>query len=795
MPARAGGPADGSRAVHDRRDGRRLDGWRRTPNVLQMEASECGAVALAVVLAYHGLYMPLEELRRDCGVGRDGSRASRIVRAARQAGLQAEGLRVEPEDLFFLPLPLIAHWDFNHFVVIEGVTPAWVYLNDPETGHRRVTWEEVDRSLTGVVIVARPAQVFVPSGRPPSLAAALKERARGTHPALVMCVLAGLGLVVPGLAVPGLLRVFTDRYLSTSGTHGMLVALVGGLLAASVVSGALTWLQQATLVRLSTRLSLVMSTRFFEHVLRLPLPFFQQRHSGLVLTRLNANDRIAELLSTQFATTLLNLLTAAFFGALLFVYSWLLALVTLALVVLDVVVVRLTIGDRRESERKRSLEEGKLVAIAIGGMQSIETLKASGEESGFFERLAAQHAKLVNRRQDSSLRNAALQVFPTSLSSLTTVVVLALGGLLALKGQVSIGSLVAFQALAASFTTPLVRSSTLPKVLQEVQHEVEAVDDVMRHEEAPETSHPSLLVDVGGPDADSTESAKARQDASSGSDGSGHSLESEISGGSKFGGEAEEAGAMHATPRLAAASRPRLTGHLELRSVTFGYDPLGPPLLVDLSLEVPPGGRVAIVGSSGSGKSTVARIAAGLYRPWSGEVLLDGTDRALVPRRVIAASVAFVDQEVVLFETTVHDNVALWDPTLGRNDVTRAARDACIHDDVSRRPGGYDRMVSEGGRDWSGGQRQRLDIARALAGNPSLLILDEAMSALDPLVEREIDRNLRARGVACLVVAHRLSTVRDAEEIIVLDAGRVSERGTHDELVRRGGLYQSLVGA
>ncbi len=744
-----------------------------TPGVLQMEASECGAVSLAIVLGTYGRYVALEELRQACGVNRDGSRASTLIRAAQSYGLEAKGVRVEPEDLFRMPMPAIAHWNFNHFVVIEGVSHRGVYLNDPETGHRRASWEEVDSSLTGVVIALRPGQDFVQEGSPPSVRRELAERARGVRPAIALCILAGLGLVLPGLIVPGLLRVFTDRYLAATGSRGLVFALVGGLLAASLVSGALTWLQQMTLVRLSARLSLSMSTRFFEHALRLPLTFFQQRYSGLVLTRLNANDRIAELLSTQLANAMLNVLTAVFFGALLFAYSWLLALVTLSLAVIDVMVIRLASGDRRESMHRVALEQGKLLSITLGGMQGIETLKASGEEAGFFQRFAGQQAKVLNRQQGSARRNALLQSFPGLLSGLTTVTILGLGGLLVIRGEVSIGSLVAFEALAASFTMPLIRLTTIPRLVEEVGHELESVEDVMRHPLDPEAMRRGHYGDgTDDPPQPPGAPTSPGNDPSPGGD------------------RARDPDRSPARPR-----RVRLSGAIEFDRVTFGYDALGPPLLEEVSLRIRPGRRVAVVGASGSGKSTVARLAAGLYQPWSGRILFDGVDRRLISRQKLAASVAFVDQDVVLFEASVHDNLTLWDPTLDRPVLASAARDACIHDDVTRRPGGYDRLVAEGGRDWSGGQRQRLDIARALAGNPSLVVLDEATSSLDPLVERQIDRHLRSRGCACLIVAHRLSTVRDADEIVVLDGGRVVERGTHDELIALHGHYYSLVGA
>ncbi|MBD0348893.1 MAG: ATP-binding cassette domain-containing protein, partial [Thermoleophilia bacterium] len=502
---------------------------------------------------------------------------------------------------------------------------------------------------------------------------------------------------------------------------------------AALVAGGLTWLQQATLLRLSTKLSLSMSTRFLSHALRLPMAFFAQRYAGHVVTRLNLNDLIAELLSSQLATSLLSLVTVVFYLGVMAHFDLVLTAITVVFAIANIAALHSVSRRRVDVNRRLVAETAKLQAIAIAGLQNIETVKATGAEPDFFARWAGQQAKVVNGRQELGVPTQVLASVPALLAGLNTAAILGFGGWRVIEGDLTLGTLVAFQALAAAFNAPIANLVALGTSLQEMAGNLANVDDVLRY--------------PGEPD----------------------------------------------TPRGRGTLSARLSGSLELRNVTFGYSPLAPPVIEDFSLTVRPGQRVALVGPSGSGKTTVSRLVCGLYQPWSGEILLDGIHRDEIPRELLAASLALVDQDIVLFEATVRDTLALWDRTLPDASIVAAARDAVIHEDIVRRPGGYDRIVEEAGRDWSGGQRQRLEIARALAGDPALLVLDEATSALDPLVERQIDERLRARGCSCLIVAHRLSTIRDCDEIVVLDRGKVVQRGTHDELREQPGLYATLI--
>jgi NHLM bacteriocin system ABC transporter peptidase/ATP-binding protein len=725
-----------------------------TPTILQMEAVECGAAALATVLAYHGRYVPLEELRAACGVSRDGSKASNIVRAARAYGLTAVGCKREPEQLAGMPLPMIVHWNFNHFVVLEGFGDGKAYLNDPAFGPRAVRMDEFDLAFTGVALVFQRGPEFRPGGEPRGLAAALRRRLAGSHGAVAYAALAGLALVIPGLVVPAFSRIFIDQVLVRELAAWVLPLLfvMGGV---GVVRAALAWLQYAHLLRLETTLALETSSRFLWHVLRLPVGFFTQRYAGEIGARVGINDRIATLLSQELATAVLNVVMITFYAALMLRYDVWLTLLGVAVAVANLVTFRWVSRRRTDLNMRLRKDRGRLTGIAMSGLQTIETLKANGAESDFFARWAGQQAKAVNGQQAMDHQSRSLGVLPPLLLSVNGALLRGLGGLRIMDGGMSVGMLIAFQALTASFLGPVGRLVDLGSTLDEVKGDLERLDDVLR---APVDPHADaratpLAEPVAGP-------ADAAQRGGAG-----------------------------------VARGARLTGRLELRGVTFGYSPLDAPLLRDFDLVVEPGTRVALVGGSGSGKTTIARLVCGLYEPWSGSVLFDGRPRAEVPRGVLASSFAIVDQEIFLFAGTVAENLALWDRAVPESELVRAARDACIHEEIASRPGGYASLVDEGGRNFSGGQRQRLEIARALVHDPALLVLDEATSALDPATEQQIDDNLRRRGCACLIIAHRLSTIRDCDEIIVLDHGRIVQRGTHEALRAAPSHYAQLIAA
>lgn len=712
----------------------------RTPTILQMEAVECGAASLAMVLAHHGRYVPLEELRVSCGVSRDGSKASNLLKAARGLGLESKGFKKEPQQLRSMPVPSIVHWNFNHFLVLDGFHKGKVRINDPAQGPREISEEEFDQSFTGVVLTFQKTPGFQAGGDKRGLLASLAPRLAGSRTALAYVILAGLALVIPGLVVPTFARVFVDNVL-VRGLTSWLRPLLIMMAVTGVVQGVLTFLQQRYLLRLETKVALSTSASFFWHVLRLPITFFNQRFAGDIGNRVGINDKVARLLSGDLATTVLNLFVVVFYAMMMVQYDVWLTLLSVAIVGLNVAVLKL-ISRRRTDLTQRMLQDaGKMMGTAMGGLQTIESLKATGSESDFFARWSGYQAKVINASQQISLTSQVLAQVPPFLLSLNMALLLGFGGMRVMDGHLSMGMLMAFQALMTAFVNPVNRMVSLGGTLQEVRGDMDRLDDVLRAKVDPRALPP------------------AADDAAPGD----------------------------------AEAPVKLGGFLELRNVTFGYSPLDPPLIENFCLSLKPGSRVALVGGSGCGKSTVSKLVSGLYQPWSGEILFDGRPRETIPRSVMASSMAIVDQEIFLFEGSIRDNVTLWDTTVPEADLLQACRDASIHDEIASRPGGYASPVEEGGTNFSGGQRQRMEIARALANNPTLLVLDEATSALDPATEKAIDDHLRRRGCTCLIVAHRLSTIRDCDEIIVLNAGKIVQRGTHDQLAAVPGPYSRLI--
>jgi NHLM bacteriocin system ABC transporter peptidase/ATP-binding protein len=705
-----------------------------TPTVLQMEGLECGAASLAMILAYYGLWVPIETLREACGVSRDGSKASNILKAARRFGLAAKGFRKELSSLHELPMPAIVHWNFNHFVVLERLGSNYVYINDPAVGRRSVDYEEFDAAFTGVVLAMEPGAKFARGGRKPDFFLLLLSRLRNSMPAVVLLLTLSMTLAVPIVLLPAFTKIFIDDVLIKHNVNWFTPLLIGIGIAA-VTRALMTAFQQSLLLRLQTKLTVTMVSHFLWHVLTLPMEFFTQRHAGDIASRVVANEQIAQLLSNGVAANALNLISLTLIAAVMMFYDVLLAIISIAALVLNVVVLRLVARQRDEINRKLALEHGKLNSSTIEIIRTIETIKAGGLEDDAFARWAGFQAKVLNAEQALGVYSTFLDICPIFLTGLTIAIVLGLGGLRIVEGALTIGGLIALQALLASLVEPVNALVQQAGSLQTIKGSLLRVEDVFNY-----PARPFLRIE-----------------------------------------------------QAPADMSPKLSGRVELNNISFGYSVLEPPLIEDFSLVVEPGRRIALVGASGSGKSTLGRLISGLYRPWSGELRIDGWPLADIPQEIFANSVAYVDQEIFLFEGTARDNLTLWDDTVPEANVSQALKDALIHEEIAVRAGNYDCHVAEDGRNFSGGQRQRIEIARALAANPSIVILDEATSALDPSVEKAIDDNLRRRGCTCIIIAHRLSTIRDCDEIIVMGNGRVVQRGTHHELLLQGGEYARLV--
>ena len=706
----------------------------KTPTVLQMEALECGAASLAMVLAYHGRKVSLEELRVECGVSRDGSKASNVLKAARKYGLEAKGFRFEPDELKTMDFPVIVFWNFNHFVVLEGFKKDKVYINDPASGPKVISYEEFDNAFTGVVLTFKPTEAFEKGGVEDSTIKALARRLDNAASPLVYVILAGLFLVVPGVVIPIFTRIFVDNVL-VGQMLGWFRPLLLAMCLTALIRGTLTWLQEYYLLKFQTRLAISSSAKFLTHIISLPVEFFAQRMGGDLVSRIQLNDKVATLLSGTLSINALNLVMVVFYMIVMFYYDVMLTLAGITVALFNLLALKFVSKKRELLNQTLQQEMGKLMGVSMSGLRMIETLKASGGESDFFAKWGGHEAKVTNATQELAMPTQLLTMVTPLLLAINNLVVLVVGGFRVMDGALTMGMLVAFQSLMASFLQPFNQLVQLGSTLQETTADIKRLDDALRYKTGQERNKVSI---------------------------------------DEFGTE-------------------KLQGSLELKNVSFGYSKVEPPLITDFSVSLKPGDRVAIVGGSGSGKSTVAKIASGLYTPWSGEVLYDGKPIQDIPAPVFFDSVAMVDQDIFMFEGSIKENLTMWDRSVADEDVVLAAHDAHIHDEVASRKGGYESHVEEGGGNFSGGQRQRMEIARALLNRPSLLIMDEATSALDTQTEMIVDANIRKRGTTCLIVAHRLSTIRDCDEIIILDKGKVVQRGTHETMKDVEGPYAELI--
>ena len=711
-------------------------GVAKVPVVMQMEALECGEASLAMILAYYDKWIPLEQVRSDCGVSRDGSNAANVLRAARSYGMIAKGYRYEPEELKkYGKFPCIVHWNFNHFVVLNGFKKDKAVLNDPAKGNYTVSMKVFDESFTGICLMFEPGDNFEPSGKPKSMMSFARERMKGSAVAVAFVILTSIISNLIGIINPAFSRIFLDRLLTGVNPEWfmpfiMALALIG------IIQLVVSWISAVYSLKINGKMDAVGNTTFMWKVLRMPMEFFSQRMAGDICQRQSSNSNIAKTLVSTFAPLLLNTIMMIFYLVVMLRYSLVLTLIGLISIVVNFFVSRIISAKRVNITRVQMRDAGKLAGTTVAGIEMIETIKAAGAENGFFEKWAGYQASVNTAQVKYARLNQYLGLIPSAVSGITNIAVLMLGVYLVIQGEFTIGMVMAFQGFLSSFQAPAMTLISAGQTMQEMRTEMERIEDVMKYP-----------TDV--------EYAEDEKD-----DGREYS---------------------------------KLSGNIELKNITFGYSKLAKPLISDFNLTLKPGQRIALVGGSGSGKSTIAKLISGLYKPWSGEILFDGKPMSEIDREVFTGSLAVVDQDIILFEDTIANNIKMWDKSIEDFEMIMAARDAQIHEDIMQRENGYQYKITEGGKDFSGGQRQRLEIARVLAQDPTIVILDEATSALDAKTEYEVVKAIKDRGITCIVVAHRLSTIRDCDEIIVLDYGEVKERGTHEELMKQGGLYTKLV--
>ena len=721
---------------------RLFTGCVRTPLVLQIEATECGAACLASVLRHFGCWVSLEEMREACAVSRDGCSAADIAHAARQYGLETTGWRQEIGDLPGLSLPAILFWEFRHFVVLEGIGKGRYFINDPGRGRRVIDEDGFDRAFTGVALELKPAGSFRRKAPPPGVLRRLWPWVSGFGSSLLFSLFAGLLLAAPGIAAPVLLGLFVDDVLG-GGQDDWSGALIGAMTAAAVAVYVLTWLRQRALRRLAIAVAVRQADRFVGRLLSRSAQFFARRMAGDLLSRVQSIEQVVAVGVLQLVGVTVDLAMSLAFLSLMFVYDAGLAAVVMLIAVACAAAARFASRYRTDESHRLHREQGLWIGVGLAGLRNVESLRATASEDDFFSRWSGHQARELNARQRFEELGHITEAVPVLFTALAGAAVLGIGGWRMMNAEMALGSLMAFYMLAWNFLQPIGRFVQLAELLRTLDAGLARLEEVLDAPDARSGARPA------------------------------------------------------AAPRLATVGgRPRLRGRLEMRNVTFGFRRRRSPLIEGLNLVIEPGQRIAIVGPSGSGKSTLSLLAAGIHRPWSGDILFDGMRRDEIPRDVLNDSISVVAQDTALIEGSLRDNLTLWNPTVPDAQLIAAARDAAIHDDIMARTHGYDAEVEEGGRNFSGGQRQRLEIARALVPGPSLLILDEATAALDAITENRIEDALRRRGCSCLVVAHRLSTIRGSDRIVVLDRGRVVQDGTHDDLIAvEDGLYAELVHA
>ncbi len=707
--------------------------YAKTPTVYQMEATECGAASLKMVLGYYGCHIPLERMRIESGVSRDGCNGKNIMLAAMKFGLETHAYKKDPRALIDMPVPCIIHWNFNHFVVWEGKKGNNYYINDPAIGRRKLTFQDIDDCFTGIVITFFPTEKFEKTKKEGSLFSFSVGRLKGQYASVAALIILGLFLAIPGLLIPSFSRVFIDEIL-LEGNTGWITPLVAVMTGTMLVQMFLTYYRGHLLLKLQRKMILISSHGMLSHMIKLPLSFFEQRYAGDLSQRVSNNNNVNSFLTGDLAQTVFNAFVAVFYLILMIFYSPILTLISVACIALMLFLMRLASKSIKDHSMKAQQESGKMTGNLFSGLSLTATLKASGTENAFLSRLLGNYAKCITVEEKMGRNQEFINVIPEISGQLLTVITLIIGGMFVISGDMTAGMLIGFSGLQSAFVMPVNELSGFMQRINTTKTDMGRVEDIMRYTQDERYAEKNY-----------------------------------------------------------ADIKEKLDGNVELDNISFGYNILEKPLITDFSFKLAAGSSIAFVGMSGSGKSTVSKICSGLYAPWDGEVRIDGVPMKNILPEVISSSVATVSQNITLFSGTIRDNLTMWNRYIDNDDMVRAAKDACIHDVINSKPGAYDYKLTEGGANLSGGQRQRLEIARALIMSPSILIMDEATSALDPILEKQIIDNIKRRGCTCIIVAHRLSAIRDCDEIIVMEQGTIAQRGTHEELASRDGHYQKLI--
>lgn len=704
----------------------------KTPTVIQMEAVECGAAALGIILGYYGRYVPLEELRVSCGVSRDGVNAYNILKAAESYGLSGAGYEVDAKNITELQTPAILYWENNHFVVLEGIKHDRIFINDPATGPRVIHYNDFQRNFSRVALELKPTSTFQKKGSPSTIVEALKKRVAPFFSSIIYLFFIQICVVILGLAMPVFTQIFIDKILGES-VFSWTWPFMGLLIALMFFMTFISLLQGNFLNGLQTKLTTYFSSDFLWHVLKLPMQFFSQRYGGEVINRMNLNNTIASTLTGQTVITVINLILVVGYAFIMLQYDVYITLIGITTAIFNLIVLYFFSRRRRNAYARIQQEQAKTIGISLDALQNIETIKITCNDNFFFTRIAEHYTKNINALQDIGKKDAWLFSLSSLSQQLSTVLLLGIGTWRVITGHLTIGMLIGLQILLGYFLKPFYQLVQFGTGMQTLRIDLNRIDDVLKNPTDP------ILKEF--------------------------STDSNLS----------------------------FNGDLEFKNVTFGYNPLAAPTIENFNLSIKKGQWVALVGSIGAGKTTIAKLACCLYQPWKGNVLYNGKERNEYTREKLMHSIACVDQEIFLFSGTVRDNLTMWNQAVPEEEMAKAAKDACIHNEIMARSDRYQALLLEAGVNFSAGQRQRLEIARALLMNPALLVMDEATSALDSDIEEQIMSNIRKRGCSCLFIAHRLSTIRQCEQIIVLDKGKIVQQGDFETLKATPGYFQQLL--